>query len=84
MALGLLKALHERGRRVPDEVSVVGFDDQPDATYYWPALTTVSQEFSTLGLIAVDLTLRALSGETDATSELVVPDLVVRDSTSAR
>jgi DNA-binding LacI/PurR family transcriptional regulator len=84
MALGLLKALHERGRRVPDEVSVVGFDDQPDATYYWPALTTVSQEFSTLGRIAVDLTLRALAGEQQPASELVAPDLVVRASTAPR
>ena len=59
MALGVLKALHERGRRVPEEMSVVGFDDTPEAAYFWPALTTVSQDFERLGHQALDLTLRA-------------------------
>jgi DNA-binding LacI/PurR family transcriptional regulator len=81
MALGLLKALHERGRRVPEDISVVGFDDVPEAAYYWPALTTVNQDFSALGRRAVELALRALEGETDPVSELVQPEVVVRDST---
>jgi DNA-binding LacI/PurR family transcriptional regulator len=82
MALGLLKALHERGRRVPEDVSVVGFDDVPEAAYYWPGLTTVRQDFTALGTRAVELTLRALGGETDPALELVVPEVVVRDSTT--
>ena len=49
MALGVLKALHEHGREVPADVSVVGFDDVPEAAYFWPGLTTVNQEFSMLG-----------------------------------
>jgi DNA-binding LacI/PurR family transcriptional regulator len=83
MALGLMKAQHEEGRGVPGELSVVGFDDVPEAAFYWPALTTVRQDFSTLGASAVHLALRALDGEEDAATELVAPQLVVRDSTAA-
>ncbi len=82
MALGLLKAFHEQGRRVPEDLSVVGFDDIPEAAYFWPALTTVSQEFSALGRVAVDLTLRALAGEEAPMASLVVPELMVRATTS--
>jgi DNA-binding LacI/PurR family transcriptional regulator len=81
MALGVMKALHERGRRIPEDVSVVGFDDVPEAEYYWPGLTTVRQDFAALGSGAVDLVLRALGGEADPVAELVSPDLVVRQST---
>ena len=84
MALGVLKALHEKGRRVPDEVSVVGFDDVPEAAYYWPSLTTVNQDFASLGRRAVDLTLRALDGEPEPVCELVQPEVVVRDSSGPR
>ncbi len=84
MALGVLHALHERGRRVPGDVSVVGFDDVPEAEFFWPALTTVSQAFSTLGERAVELTLRALAGEDRPAAELVQPELVVRASTARR
>ena len=83
MALGLLRALHERGRRVPEEVSVVGFDDVPEAAYFWPPLTTVSQEFSALGQRAVALAIRALGGEAEPAIELVEPELAVRGSTAA-
>ena len=81
MALGLLRALHERGRRVPEDISVVGFDDVPEAAYYWPALTTVSQEFSELGRRALALALAAVRGERDASADLIVPTLQVRAST---
>ncbi|MGY2873154.1 DNA-binding LacI/PurR family transcriptional regulator [Marmoricola sp. URHA0025 HA25] len=80
MALGVLKALHEQGRRVPGDVSVVGFDDVPEAAYYWPSLTTVNQDFASLGRCAVELALRALDGEADPVVELVEPRLVARSS----
>jgi DNA-binding LacI/PurR family transcriptional regulator len=83
MAMGLMYALHEKGRDVPGEISVVGFDDVPEAPYVWPALTTVDQEFSLLGRRAVELTLRALAGEADPSTELIRPALVLRDSTAA-
>ena len=49
MALGALRALHEGGLRVPEDVSVVGFDDLPEAAYFTPPLTTVRQEVDVLG-----------------------------------
>ncbi|WP_396954403.1 LacI family DNA-binding transcriptional regulator [Nocardioides pantholopis] len=82
MALGVLRALHEQGRAVPGEVSVVGFDDVPEAAYFWPGLTTVSQQFSALGRRAVELAVRALEGEPAPTAALITPDLVVRGSTA--
>jgi DNA-binding LacI/PurR family transcriptional regulator len=82
MALGVLRALHERGRDVPEDISVVGFDDGPETAYYWPALTTVNQEFSLLGRRALDLAVRALSGEPSPVTDLIVPTLVVRGSTA--
>ena len=84
MALGLLRALHEAGRRVPDEVSVVGFDGIPDGAFYWPGLTTVNQDFADLGRRAVDLAVRALGGEATPGAGLVMPTLVRRDSTASR
>jgi DNA-binding LacI/PurR family transcriptional regulator len=80
MALGVLRALHESGRDVPGQVRVVGFDDVPDAGHYWPPLTTVRQDFAALGRTAVELTVRALGGEEDASAELVEPVLVARRS----
>jgi DNA-binding LacI/PurR family transcriptional regulator len=80
MALGVLRALHEHGRAVPGRMQVVGFDDVPEAEFYWPPLTTVRQDFAALGRRAMDLTIRALDGEPDAFVDLVQPDLVVRRS----
>lgn len=82
MALGVLHALHERDRAVPRDVSVVGFDDVPPAAHFWPALTTVSQDFAEVGRQAVDLALRALAGELAPTAASIAPTLVVRDSTA--
>ena len=80
MALGVMQALHEAGREVPGDVSVVGFDNVPEAAYYWPALTTVDQEFSTLGRRAVEVTVAALAGEEQASHVLLPPILVARAS----
>lgn len=79
MALGLLGGLHEAGVAVPEQLSVVGFDDVPDAAFYWPQLTTVRQDFEELARRAV----ASLIGEPDtAVSGLVpvAPELVVRRS----
>jgi DNA-binding LacI/PurR family transcriptional regulator len=84
MALGLLKAFHEHGVSVPGDVSVVGFDDVPEAAYFWPGLTTVRQDFAALGRNALELALRALGGENEPAHELVAPEVVVRSSTAER
>ncbi|RZU33993.1 LacI family transcriptional regulator [Blastococcus saxobsidens] len=80
MALGLLAALHEGGIRVPEDVSVVGFDDLPEAPYFTPPLTTVRQDFAELGRRGVQLVLSRMRGE-DQHPEPVAPALLVRSST---
>ena len=49
MALGVLRAMHEARRRIPDDVSIVGFDDIPESPYFTPPLTTVRQDFGEVG-----------------------------------
>ncbi|MBB4763474.1 DNA-binding LacI/PurR family transcriptional regulator [Actinoplanes digitatis] len=86
IALGVLRALHEAGRRVPEEVSVVGFDDMPDSGYFLPPLTTVRQDFAELGRRSLTLLLEHMAGPDDADSPAhvtVTPELVVRGSTAA-
>jgi DNA-binding LacI/PurR family transcriptional regulator len=82
IALGVLRALHEAGRRVPGEVSVVGFDDMPDSGFFMPPLTTVHQDFAELGRRALALLLRHLGRPGAAPPEdvLVAPSLVPRAS----
>ncbi len=83
MALGLLRALAERGRQVPRDVSVVGFDDVPEAAFFLPPLTTVRQDFGELGRRALHLLVDRISGDYPIQSALpITPDLVVRASTA--
>lgn len=82
MAIGLLHAFAEVGVRVPEDISVVGFDDIPEAGYLIPALTTVRQDFHAVGRRAIDLVTATLDGV--ATSvPLLAPELVIRASTAA-
>ncbi|TDC57873.1 LacI family DNA-binding transcriptional regulator [Actinomadura sp. KC345] len=83
MALGLLRALREAGRDVPGDVSVVGFDDVPEAAYFPPPLTTVRQNFGEVGRRAFDLLLDRIGGSAAAGAphRVVEPELVVREST---
>ncbi|CAN5418768.1 LacI family DNA-binding transcriptional regulator [soil metagenome] len=82
MALGLIHAFHERGIRVPHDVSVVGFDDVPDARHFLPPLTTVRQDFRALGLLSVETLLAELEGDDVPRQTLLEPVLVVRASTA--
>lgn len=82
MALGVLHALHQKGRRVPEDVSVVGFDDVPQAEFYWPALTTVAQDFSELGRRALAVALAAVHGDDAMSVDLIEPTLLTRGSTA--
>ena len=83
MAIGALRALHEAGRSVPDEVSVVGFDDVPEAAFLIPPLTTVRQDFDAIGRGAIAMLTAAISGETDQVPSLIDPELIVRASSAA-
>ncbi|WP_392675747.1 LacI family DNA-binding transcriptional regulator [Streptomyces sp. LN785] len=83
MALGLLRALHERGRKVPQDVSVIGFDDIPESGSFLPPLTTVHQDFAEVGRRCVESALRQVrQGEAERGTTLVPTRLVVRDSTA--
>jgi DNA-binding LacI/PurR family transcriptional regulator len=83
MALGVLRALHEAGRRVPEDVSVVGFDDMAESDSFWPPLTTVHQEFEAIGRRAVELLIAEIEGRPEPVTSTVLPTrLVVRSSTA--
>jgi DNA-binding LacI/PurR family transcriptional regulator len=81
MALGLLRALHEAGRQAPRDISVVGFDDIPEAGYFIPPLTTIRQDFAELGRRCLHVLLGRIAGEEGPTRAVVSPELVVREST---
>ncbi|WP_225804539.1 LacI family DNA-binding transcriptional regulator [Streptomyces sp. NK15101] len=83
MAFGVIRALHEAGRRVPDDISVVGFDDIELAEYCSPSLTTIVQPFQHMGALAVTHLLRQIEAP-GALPEprSVEPRLIVRASTA--
>jgi DNA-binding LacI/PurR family transcriptional regulator len=82
MALGVLTALQEADRRVPEDISVVGFDDIPEAAYFSPPLTTVRQEFHALGRRCASLILALLneSGTRPLSPSALPVELIVRRS----
>jgi DNA-binding LacI/PurR family transcriptional regulator len=85
MALGAMRALHELGRRIPNDISVVGFDDMAEAQSFWPPLTTVQQDFTAVGRLSIQKLLRKVAGtEPDINDKTTVPTrLIVRASTGA-
>ena len=80
LALGVYKALSSRGLRVPEDLSIVGFDDIPEAPYLNPPLTTVRQDFAQLGELAIQLLLSDLAGAKRKKTASIKPQLVLRDS----
>ena len=84
MALGILRAFNEKDIRVPQDVSLVGFDDIPDSSSFSPPLTTVHQDFTELGRRCVDKVLKQMvENSTEPGCELVPTRLVLRQSTAA-
>jgi DNA-binding LacI/PurR family transcriptional regulator len=82
MALGALRALREAGLGVPEDVSVVGFDDIPEAAYFDPPLTTVRQDFDVLGRESVEYLVSLIEGASSTVQQRVFyPELIVRQST---
>lgn len=82
MALGLLHGLNSRGIRVPEDISIVGFDDIPEAKHFIPPLTTVRQDFRALGNLAVTALIQKLEGVKAVETEMIAPELIVRESTA--
>jgi DNA-binding LacI/PurR family transcriptional regulator len=83
MAVGAIHALVDAGKRVPGDVSVVGFDDLPEAKHSLPPLTTVHQDFEGVGRRAVEVLLARLDGDGSPAIEPFVPWLVERSSTAS-
>lgn len=85
MALGAIRAVRQRGLSVPQDVSVVGFDDSPLIAFTDPPLTTIRQPVEAMATAAVDALLEEVGGNSAQRGEFVFqPELVMRGSTGAR
>ena len=82
MALGFMHACSELGLSIPGDISVVGFDDIPEAAHFWPPLTTVRQNFAELGRRAISLLLAELNGSVEREHLSVPAELIVRETTA--
>ncbi|MFQ5611994.1 MAG: LacI family DNA-binding transcriptional regulator [Anaerolineae bacterium] len=82
MAIGLIDALSKQGFQVPQNYSVVGFDDIEMAQYYNPPLTTVQQPGTRLGQCAIQMLLKLITGQADVRADVLPAELVVRGSTA--
>jgi DNA-binding LacI/PurR family transcriptional regulator len=83
-AIGAIRAVREAGLRVPQDVSIVGFDDVQSAAFQNPALTTVRQPLRTMGILAAEAIIRQITSPSEhpASRQVIVdPELIVRDST---
>jgi DNA-binding LacI/PurR family transcriptional regulator len=84
-AIGAIRALREAGLGVPEDVSVIGFDDIPAAAYNYPALTTIKQPLREMGRLAAEHLLNRISNgaQSEIPEEIVVePELIIRQSTA--
>jgi len=82
-AIGAIRALMEKGLRVPQDISVLGFDDIPGAAFHTPSLTTVRQPLNRMGEVAAQTLLDRIEGKKEYPSEIAIePELVVRESTA--
>jgi LacI family transcriptional regulator len=82
LALGAILALNERGLRIPEDISIVGFDDTPESAYYMPPLTTVRQDYEALGAESIHYLVEIITNrETSTHQRVLMPQLIVRQST---
>lgn len=79
MALGALRAFAQAGVKVPDDIKVVGFDDESGTEFFQPSLTTVRQDFESVGKKAVQAVTDRLAGR-PATDQFIMPTLILRES----
>lgn len=83
-AIGAIRALEEHGLRVPQDVSVLGFDDIPGAEFHKPSLTTVRQPLNRMGEVAAEALLNRVEGRKEYPSDIAIePELIVRESTAS-
>jgi LacI family transcriptional regulator len=83
-AIGAIRALKDHGLRVPEDISVVGFDDIESASFHNPSLTTIHQPLYRMGSMAARILLQRIRGQESSTEDsLIKPELVIRESTAA-
>ena len=83
LAMGAILALYEQGLRVPQDISVVGYDDISDAQFLIPPLTTVRQDLSRLGqLVTEQLIAQIDSPDAPEMQQILLPELIMRSSTA--
>jgi len=83
-AIGVIKAIHRAGLRVPDDISVIGFDNIPEVAYTHPTLTTIDQSIDKMGYVATEMLIRLIRGESLHNHLYKMPtQLIVRDSCRA-
>ncbi len=81
-AIGAIRAFQEAGRHVPNDISVIGFDDIPAAAFHYPSLTTIRQPLRRMGEIAVEMLVGQIDGDKEWQREIAVqPEIVIREST---
>jgi len=83
MALGAIRAFEESGIQVPRAISVVGFDDIPEAAFFRPPLSTIKQDFATLASSSVECLMTQLNQDRPGRLRTIRPTLVGRESTAA-
>ena len=82
MAFGAIRALHQAGLSVPEDVSIVGYDDIPEAAYFVPSLTTARQNFMQLGINGFEYLMQVMDEQdTPYTQQIIPSELIVREST---
>ncbi len=82
-AIGAIRAIQEQGLRVPQDISVMGFDDIPGAAFHTPSLTTVQQPLNRMGDVAAQVLLERIEGKKEYSSDIAIePELVVRESSA--
>ena len=82
-AIGAIRAFVDHGLRVPDDISVVGFDDMQSAAFHNPSLTTIRQPLNQMGIVAARILLQRIRGQASFPEAVpILPELVIRESTS--
>ena len=85
MALGAIRALEEHSVRVPQDVSLIGFDDIPEAGFFRPPLSTVKQDFAALGQVSIQYLMAMINPTVaDLPSRFIQPFVIQRQSTVSR
>jgi LacI family transcriptional regulator len=81
-AIGAIRAFRDHGLRVPEDISIVGFDDIQGAAYHNPSLTTIRQPLYSMGTHAARILLQRIRGSKDFPEQVaIVPELIIREST---